>query len=120
MPFTGAVINPGSNPGELPPDSVFWNSAHEFTRLPLEVVITEVDLTNEAPVTEESIAEALNHGIKKGPEAEDARWQIVARRALGEPRIPIVEQLGVLLVLEASGLEVGKPSIDPSRFEDAA
>lgn len=120
MPFTGAVTNPGSNPGELPSDSIFWNSAREFTHLPPEVVITEDDLADEAPVTEESIAEALKHGIEKGPVAEDARWQIVARRALGEQHIPIAEQAGVELVLGDSGIEVGEPTIDPARYENAA
>lgn len=121
MTLLGERFDSGQNPGDSSPipDSLFWNSAHEDTRLPPDVVLTPDLLAAEVPHTTDTVVEALHHGIERGPESEDARWRIVAHRAK-EMGIPIVEQTGIALVLEDSGIEITEPTIDPATYEEAA
>lgn len=57
--------------------------------------------------------------VKRGGAAEDLAWKEIVHKA-NETGTPIVDFAGVEEVLVDSGLEVGKPTIDPSRYEDAA
>ncbi len=117
MAVTDLGLNPSTGSDDLPPDSLFHNSAGDFTRLPEDWELEPGILEREA--AEEALASSFQRVVGRGPESEDLAWADVVHRA-HKTGAPIVEFAGVEEVLSSTGIEITEPTIDPASYQDAA
>lgn len=125
MVVTGMQAGPGSHPDRLPPinGAIFHNSAGEATRLPMDWELEPGLLEREA--ADEALATAFVRVVAHGGDNErtaayeDEAWTDMVHRA-NLHGTAVIHLTGVREALEATGIEITEPTIDPSRLQDAA